>query len=229
MAWRFYAVRKGKRAGIVQSWEECKDLTAGIAGAEYKGFNSEDEAQEYLKTGKVPQGSAGVTVNPPTADNEVNVYARGTNANGIIDIGVVIESKIKVWEFYGEIVCKDFPITGFTGELVATMVAVQLCRDTGFSKINIVFSYDGVEKWFTGDWAARGNVQGEYVKCLTWLSRNCQMSFSFVKGGKTGRIRWLNDAEKLITRSRNNRQYIDKDKVFRCQLTSRDVPLYSIS
>ena len=229
MAWRFYAVRKGKRTGVVTSWEECKEMTLGYAGAEYKGFNLEEEANEYLKTGKVPMGSAGVTVDKPDSPDAVNVYARGTYVGGVLDIGVVIEGQSKVCELFGDILCKDYPVNVFVGELVATMVAAQLCRDMSFTNINIVFSYDGVEKWFNGDWAARGSIQNEYLKCLTWLSRNCFMKFTFTKGKKNSRIRFLNDAEKLITRASNNKSYIDKDKTFRCQLTTRDVPLYSIS
>lgn len=47
MAWNFYAVRKGKTTGVVTSWAECQEMVKGVSGAEFKGFNSEQEAQAY--------------------------------------------------------------------------------------------------------------------------------------------------------------------------------------
>ncbi len=46
---KFYAVRKGHRVGIFESWEECKVAVEGFSGAEYKGFPNREEAEGYLE------------------------------------------------------------------------------------------------------------------------------------------------------------------------------------
>ena len=45
---KIYAVRKGKTTGIFESWNDCKNAIDGFSGAEYKGFSSLEEANEYL-------------------------------------------------------------------------------------------------------------------------------------------------------------------------------------
>ena len=44
----FYAVKKGKSTGIFHTWEECKGSVDGYPGAQYRGFATQREAQEYL-------------------------------------------------------------------------------------------------------------------------------------------------------------------------------------
>lgn len=48
---KIYAVKKGKITGIFNTWDECKASIDGYSGAEYKGFFTQKEAEEYL-TGK---------------------------------------------------------------------------------------------------------------------------------------------------------------------------------
>ena len=45
---KVYAVRKGKRTGIFNSWKECEQQVKGYSGAEFKSFTSEAEAKKFL-------------------------------------------------------------------------------------------------------------------------------------------------------------------------------------
>jgi len=45
----FYAVWKGRKIGVFNSWEECKEQVFGFEGAQYKGFPTEIEAENALK------------------------------------------------------------------------------------------------------------------------------------------------------------------------------------
>lgn len=53
MSSSYYAVKIGMVPGIYQTWEECQAQTTGYKGAEYKKFNSVDEANLYMNTQKV--------------------------------------------------------------------------------------------------------------------------------------------------------------------------------
>jgi len=45
---QYYAVRIGREPGIYRTWEECKAQVDGYANAQYKGFGSLEEAEEYM-------------------------------------------------------------------------------------------------------------------------------------------------------------------------------------
>ena len=45
---RYYAVKKGKVAGIFRTWEQCRASVEGYPGAEYKGFATIEKAEDYL-------------------------------------------------------------------------------------------------------------------------------------------------------------------------------------
>lgn len=228
MAYRYYAVRHGKTVGVVSSWAECKEMVDGIKGAEFKGFNDEDSALEYLKTGKVTFDKSAV-VDKPTED-AVNIYARGLESCGSFDIGVVVEGSERAHNFFGRIDAVDYASLGsIAAELLSVMVGVQLARDMGFKCLNIVFAYDGVEKWYDGSWAAKGSLQSDYAALLNNLRLAYDLSISFKKmSGKKG-APGVVLANKLVTRASNDRQYIDVDKILRGTIVVADVPLYSIS
>lgn len=46
---KYYVVWKGRKKGIYNTWEECKQQTFGFDGAQYKSFESEVEAKFALK------------------------------------------------------------------------------------------------------------------------------------------------------------------------------------
>jgi ribonuclease HI len=45
---QYYAVRVGREPGIYRTWDECKAQVDGYAKAQYKGFGSLEEAEEYM-------------------------------------------------------------------------------------------------------------------------------------------------------------------------------------
>ena len=49
---KYYAVKKGKVPGVYTTWSECESNVKGFAGAEYKSFSTEDEANAYISSTK---------------------------------------------------------------------------------------------------------------------------------------------------------------------------------
>ena len=45
---KYYAVLKGLKTGIFETWDECKESVDGYPGAQYKSFKTLAEAQGYL-------------------------------------------------------------------------------------------------------------------------------------------------------------------------------------
>lgn len=52
---KFYAVQQGRKKGIFDTWDECKEQVNGFKNAKYKSFRTLEEAQKYLS---VSEGSA---------------------------------------------------------------------------------------------------------------------------------------------------------------------------
>jgi ATP-dependent DNA helicase PIF1 len=49
----FYAVKKGIREGIYDSWEECREQIDNFSGAQYKKFKTREDAKEYMETKEI--------------------------------------------------------------------------------------------------------------------------------------------------------------------------------
>ena len=47
--WRFYAVRRGRSVGIFRTWPKCERQVKYYSGAIFKGFNTEEEANLFLR------------------------------------------------------------------------------------------------------------------------------------------------------------------------------------
>jgi viroplasmin and RNaseH domain-containing protein len=45
---KVYAVRNGKKTGVFNTWDECKEQVNGFKGAEYKSFKTLEEAKNIL-------------------------------------------------------------------------------------------------------------------------------------------------------------------------------------
>ena len=48
---KYYVVWKGERPGIYLNWADCKAQVIGHAGAKYKAFDSQEEAEAALAAG----------------------------------------------------------------------------------------------------------------------------------------------------------------------------------
>ncbi|KAK9761993.1 hypothetical protein K7432_018649 [Basidiobolus ranarum] len=48
---KFYAVHRGRQPGIYHTWPECQAQILGYTGAIYKKFDSQAEAEDFVKNG----------------------------------------------------------------------------------------------------------------------------------------------------------------------------------
>lgn len=49
---KFYAVARGHKIGIFDSWDECSQQVSGFKNAKFKSFNTKVEAEEFISTNK---------------------------------------------------------------------------------------------------------------------------------------------------------------------------------
>ncbi|XP_063634767.1 ribonuclease H1 [Cydia splendana] len=70
----FYAVAKGRSTGIYNSWADCEAQVKGFSGAKFKKFDTQSDANEFIRSNSNYGGSYG---NKSTYNN----YQSGTNKN----------------------------------------------------------------------------------------------------------------------------------------------------
>lgn len=175
---KFYAVRKGKTPGIYKTWDQCREQVQGYSGAEYKKFNTETEAKEFIGL--------------ETKDlyNEFNelpedtliAYVDGSfdSSNGSYSYGAVVISSKGTQEF-GERFPKDkySEHRNVIGEIRGSVFAMNLAVKNGYKNLVLHYDYEGIEKWATGAW--KRNKEATILYHEYFKSIKDKLNVEFVK------------------------------------------------
>lgn len=116
-----YAVRKGVKTGIFMSWEECEKQIKGFKGAEFKGFTSTQQAQEYLDGAGERKDEQGKGSNVTIAKDAVEIYIDGSfnSDRRIAAYGLVIVKNNKMF-------LKDFSAYPYSDVVESYNVGAEL-------------------------------------------------------------------------------------------------------
>lgn len=182
---KIYAVRKGIKTGLFQTWAECQRQVIGFSGAEYKSFKTLKEAEDYMQ-GAVQQEKAQVFLtddsNPSTETVIAYVdgsYDVGTHQYGS---GVVIlwQGKKRTFSFRG-----DTPeladMRNVAGEIVGAQKAMEFAVENKAKKVVIYYDYEGIEKWCTGAWRAKKEGTQMYAKAYKKMAEEIEIGFVKVR------------------------------------------------
>jgi ribonuclease HI len=131
---KYYVVWKGRKAGIFSSWPEAEAQVKGFVGAEYKAFESLDEArqafagryQDYL--GKKATQNRLLQAPPPITPSYC-VDAACSGNPGLLEYRCVDTAT-------GEEIFRRGPFaqgTNNVGEFLAIVEALMLCQQKGYS------------------------------------------------------------------------------------------------
>ena len=182
---KIYAVRKGHKTGLFNTWAECQKATAGYSGAEFKSFTDKEEAIACLemKTVKTVSGdkdkeAAGIVEVP---ENMVIAYVDGS-----------FEKSIGRYAFGCVILTPDgqeirrsgsgsdpagVAIRNVAGEMLGAMNAVKWARENDYPAVEIRYDYEGVEKWVTGVWRAKTPLTSKYAAHMQEAGNKIRISF----------------------------------------------------
>ena len=182
---KIYAVRKGHKTGLFNTWAECQKATAGYSGAEFKSFTDREEAVAFLemKTTKTvskdkEKEAAGIVEVP---ENMVIAYVDGSfeKSIGRYAFGCVILTPD------GEEIRKSgsgsdpagVAIRNVAGEMLGAMNAVKWARENDYPAVEIRYDYEGVEKWVTGVWRAKTPLTSKYAAHMQEAGKEIDISF----------------------------------------------------
>ena len=174
---KFYAVKKGKCAGIYNTWDECKSQVNGFSGAEYKSFLTMDEAKEYV------YGKQEIVIRDES--NLVEAYVHGSYEHCIREYGsgVVILKDGEVQKTYSEKGNEESLVTmrNVAGEIEAAKLAMSYCLDNNIENLVLYFDYEGIEKWCTGVWKTNKTGTIDYKKYYDSIKDKLNVKFVKVK------------------------------------------------
>ena len=182
---KIYAVRKGHKTGLFNTWAECQKATAGYSGAEFRGFTEKEEALAFLnmETTKTVSGdkskeAAGVVEVP---ENMVIAYVDGSfeKSIGRYAFGCVLLTPDgqEIRESGSGSDPAGVAIRNVAGEMLGAMNAVKWAQENGYPAVELRYDYEGVEKWVTGVWRAKTPLTSKYAVHMQEAGKKIQISF----------------------------------------------------
>ncbi|MBS5786267.1 MAG: ribonuclease H family protein [Clostridioides difficile] len=192
---KVYAVRSGRKTGIFNSWDECKEQVSGYKGAEYKSFKTIEEAKDYINGTN--------NKNFEIDDNTVEAYVDGSYEHSIklYGSGVVIlkgEDVIKTLSVKGN--DKDLvDMRNVAGEIEASKLAMNYCLENGIKNLILYFDYEGIEKWCTGAWKTNKEGTINYKRYYDRIKDSLNVKFVKVKAHSGNK--YNDEADRLAKQS----------------------------
>ena len=190
MTKKFYAVRKGRKIGIVNTWDDCKKQVMGFSGAEYKSFLTLQEAEAFMniKVSSIEktdsEAQEGTAFTP--AENDIAIaYVDGSYKASTKEYasGAVLFYKGEKKTFSEKF---DDPalaeMRNVAGEIEGAMIVMRYCIEQEIPAVNIYHDYEGVAKWADGLWKANKPGTKNYAEFCRQARKLMQISFVKVKG-----------------------------------------------
>ncbi len=178
---KFYAVKKGTKPGIYDNWDACKAAVEGVSGAEYKGFGTIKEAQEYLGI-STAQDAADIAKSD--VKDTLIAYVDGSYEHSLLKYAFGCVFLLPDGTIYVENGSGSNPdsakLRNVTGEMLGSMFAVRWAIKNGFSKLEIRYDYEGVEKWVTGAWKSKTELTQKYAEAMRRWSNQINLKFTKV-------------------------------------------------
>lgn len=204
---KVYAVRKGYKTGIFDSWTECQSAIKGFSGPEFKSFTTREEAEAYLdnrdawKEQVAKDNSEGylVAFTDGSFDKDLQRYSYGVQF--ILPDGT--EADICGYGSNKAYIDSN----NIIGEIFGVINALDWAISNEYEKIKIYHDYEGISKWISGEWDAKSNVGKMYVKIYELKFKDF-LEVEFVKVSGHSNIIYNEKADQLAKTA-----LIDRKKV----------------
>lgn len=207
----YYAVKIGKKPGVYLTWDECLSQTKGVSGAQYKKFNTEEEACDFAGVrSKLNQDSVSDISSVPQIgqDSELVAYVDGSYQERTQTVGygvVVVQDNRVIIRDLGRFNETNFNTSrNVFGEVRGALKAVELALANGWKNITVAYDYEGIEKWAVGAWKANTALTRDYQLAMQRYMGVVNVTFKKVKAHASeaeGGSRWNVEADRLAKRA----------------------------
>jgi len=191
----FYAVKRGFKTGIFESWDECKKATCKYSNPEFLRCSTKEEAEAYLKgldyynemiKTDLANGYV-VAFTDGSFDKQSNKYSYGI---------VMIESNGSKTHLCAANDDKKFKnANNIIGEVFGVINAIDWAISHNYSKIKIYHDYEGLSKWAKHEWNAESQIAKFYLsKIESKYKEVIKIDFHWVKGHSNNKYNELADS-----------------------------------
>ncbi|MFA4132528.1 MULTISPECIES: viroplasmin family protein [unclassified Brevibacillus] len=203
---KVYAVKKGRKTGIFQSWSECEKQIKGFSGAEYKSFSNISDAKDYLDSYRSQDNK--LKENP---EAQMVAYVDGSfdSISNSYGSGVVIlfnGEKITLQSNGNDPTLVD--MRNVAGEIIGAQMAMDFALEQSVKSLNIIYDYEGIEKWCTNAWEAKKVGTKQYKEHYLSVSNKVEIYFTKVKA-HSGNV-YNEEADRLAKASLSKQKNVNQ-------------------
>lgn len=170
---KYYAVKSQDENKIFNTWDECSEFIKGKKQIVYKSFKTEEEAIDFINgVVKIPNYDIPTAYIDGSFDAKSGCYSFG----GVLLIGKDTYSFNKKYE-----ADEYSSARNVAGEIKGAGFIIQYCINRNIKELNIFYDYEGIEKWFTGEWKASSLIAKTYVDFINKIRNEIKINFIKVK------------------------------------------------
>ncbi|WP_061311233.1 viroplasmin family protein, partial [Clostridium sporogenes] len=171
---KYYAVKVGRKTGIFDNWNECKEQIQGYSGAIYKGFSNYEDAYKFLN------GGIKNTITNKKDTKKIEAYVDGSYSDEYNEYsyGCVILYENEIIKFSGVGSNKEYiSMRNVAGELLGAMKAVEWAYENEHDSIIIYHDYEGIDRWANGIWKTNKQGTKEYLEFIKKYRKYLEISY----------------------------------------------------
>lgn len=198
MAKKYYAVAKGKTPGIYFTWDDCKNQVEHFPGAVYKGFQTLQEAESFVRSAGVELPFQQMTIQELQADGidcQETTQETSTEKHAVAYVdgsyddsqkryayGCAIVLEQEVIELNGSDDLEEYVgMRNVAGEILGSEKAIAWAAEHGYESITIYYDYEGIEKWANNIWKANKTGTQAYKAYVEKMRAQLEITFCKVK------------------------------------------------
>ena len=175
---KFYAIKNGRKTGIVTSWKECEENTKNFPNAEFKSFKDVESAKNYLDDTKSVNGLVIPEHSYSFVDGSFNAKTNTYGCGGFL----IDNNKQKhIITASGN----DIELAkqrNIAGEMQGALRAVNMAKKLGMKELTIIYDYIGIEAWVTEEFKAKNLYTKKYRDFMQDAQKTMNIKFIKVKG-----------------------------------------------
>lgn len=175
---KYYAVKRGRKSGIFNTWTECAEQVKGYKGALYKSFTTLKEAEKYIHNTEQ-------SIHKDFSESEINIYVDGSYSKNNISGGygcVIVKNNKIIHTISNPIVINDVEnLWNVAGEIEGSLAGIEWAINNKYNSVSIYYDYAGIENWANGSWEAKKDLTKYYVDKIKEYSSKIKLSFVKVK------------------------------------------------
>ena len=182
---KYYALLDENNKLIYENWDEAKEALKKLKAPKYKSFKTKEEALAFLE-GKEME----IDYSIPTAyiDGSFDSKTEDYSFGGCLFLNGDI---MKFKKRYPKDEYSQF--RNVAGEIKGAGYIINYAIKHDIKELNIYYDYNGIEKWYTGEWKANSLIAKEYVSFALKAKEKIKINFHKIKSHTNNKYNDLAD------------------------------------